>query len=245
VTDNKTRVPPNSTVRFNFDATAGLVEVFVDGASQGVCFTGLGGMTLYPAIATYLSNRAGRLLRVERNCDFVIGTVALTGGGASAASAPMAGAVAPVFDPARALAANLVFSDGSSVITSSNDTNSMAQTAEGFSRCNAIVEWVVTKDKRDDEGSCIGFSLSADPTCFDYSKAESGLWYRCYNGVSRLPGVCGGGGCGGPCPALCALSLPFAGNLYGPERYISKRAESEPSRAKVHQGAWAGRDGVD
>lgn len=179
VTDNKARVPPNSTVRFNFDAASGLVEVFLDGASQGVCFTGLAGMTVYPAIATYLSNRSGRLLRVERNCDFTIGTAALGG----TASAAVASGVVATFDPARSLAANLAFTDGNSVVTSRNDTNSMAQTAEGFSRCNAVVEWMVTKDKRDDEGTCIGFSLSGSPTCFDYSKAESGLWYRCYNGV--------------------------------------------------------------
>ena len=44
---------PGDVVRVDFDADAGTLAFAVNGVSQGVCFSGISGKTLHPAIAMY------------------------------------------------------------------------------------------------------------------------------------------------------------------------------------------------
>jgi hypothetical protein len=50
-------VSTGDTITVLFDGVAGTLAYLINGSPTGVCFTGLTGMTLYPAAGTYLSGR--------------------------------------------------------------------------------------------------------------------------------------------------------------------------------------------
>ena len=81
------QIHPNDQIRFEFDADAGTLVVFVNGVSQGVCFSGLKDVELFPAIGFYSSDRTASIVSV---------TVTAPAGGVAkkAAAAP----TAPVVD---------------------------------------------------------------------------------------------------------------------------------------------------
>ena len=63
----KAKIHPKDIVRFELDMDAGSGEcrAFVNGADQGVIFTGFAGNTVYPAVAFYSSGRAISLVSVQ------------------------------------------------------------------------------------------------------------------------------------------------------------------------------------
>jgi len=151
-----------------FDGYAGTLAFWVNGSSQGVCFSGLQSATIYPAIATYLTNRGGRILRAE------------------AMPALPPSVIAPAFatfDPGRSSSGGSIrFSESNTVVTSTSGTNSMAVCPRGFGRCKAIIEYRCERDVNSSQGLVYGVALACPPTSFDYTNEGSGLYLRAYNG---------------------------------------------------------------
>jgi hypothetical protein len=58
------QIHPSDTIRFEYDADAGTLVVFVNGVSQGVCFSDLGGAELFPAIGFYSSDRTASIVSI-------------------------------------------------------------------------------------------------------------------------------------------------------------------------------------
>lgn len=58
------QIHPNDRIRFEYDADAGTLIVFVNEVSQGVCFSDLQGAELHPAIGFYSSDRRASIVSV-------------------------------------------------------------------------------------------------------------------------------------------------------------------------------------
>ena len=56
---------PGDVVRFELDMDAGVCKAFVNGADQGVVFTDLSGLEVFPAVCFYSSGRAASLVKLE------------------------------------------------------------------------------------------------------------------------------------------------------------------------------------
>jgi hypothetical protein len=207
---NKSPIRPGDRVVMTWDGYAGVVVIYVNGTSQGMCFTGLSSATLYPAIATYAANRAGCLLRAEEVAELPV----IAPPPVAAAAATSSGAS---FDRSKSGpgSGSLDFSEGDTVVRSSNSTNSLAVVNRGFTGVRASWEFRVVHEEANNEvrtskgavgggGSCLGGSIashgvtrararvqgtvygaafSAPPTNFDYSSNEGGVYLRCYNGA--------------------------------------------------------------
>ena len=63
------QVHPGDRVRIEFDAAAGTLTYFVNGVSQGVCFSGLTGVELFPAVAFYATSGTASILSVGVNLN--------------------------------------------------------------------------------------------------------------------------------------------------------------------------------
>lgn len=57
----RSRVHPDNVVRIEFDADAGTLSYWVNDAPQGVCFRGLAGRELFPAVCFYSTGAAAWL----------------------------------------------------------------------------------------------------------------------------------------------------------------------------------------
>jgi len=145
-------------VTAHINGFAGTVEILVNGVSQGVCFKGLAGSTLYPAAATYLSDRAVKLVR----CSRVATLPAASGPAAAGAGAAGAGAagdttttdlVLPMpagripFARERSGMGSLSLLEDNYAVKSTSSTNSLATTSTGFSRCFAIIQYELVWDE--------------------------------------------------------------------------------------------------
>lgn len=62
---NGAKVKKGDTIRCDLDMDAGTMSVTVAGVDQGVCFTGMAGMEIWPAVQFYSSGRSVRLLKLE------------------------------------------------------------------------------------------------------------------------------------------------------------------------------------
>jgi hypothetical protein len=62
---NGAKIRKGDTVRCDLDMDAGTMSVTVAGVDQGVCFTGMAGMEIWPAVQFYSSGRTVRLLKLE------------------------------------------------------------------------------------------------------------------------------------------------------------------------------------
>lgn len=191
-----------------YDGYAGQVVVYVNGVSQGVCFSGLSSATLYPAIATYSANRAGCLLRAEEVAELPVIAPPAASAGAGASGG---GAAGLCFDRARCGPGGVLeFSEGDTVARSSSSTNAMAVVNRGFGAVKATWEFRVVHEESNNEvrrrraswvlptwqchihfisslicaqGSVFGASFSVPPSTFDYTNNEGGVYLRCYNGA--------------------------------------------------------------
>lgn len=140
---------------------AGTVEFLINGVSQGVCFKGLAGATLYPAAATYLTDRAVKLVRCTRVATLpTAGTAAAAGAGAAGAGAAAAPAVEldlPMpagripFARERSGMGSLSLLEENYAVKSTSSTNSLATTSTGFTRCYAIIQYELVWD----ENKCV------------------------------------------------------------------------------------------
>ena len=58
------KIHPGDVARFNLDCDQGTIELAINGESKGVAFSGLKGLTIYPAAQAYSS---GREIQVRGN----------------------------------------------------------------------------------------------------------------------------------------------------------------------------------
>ena len=69
------QIHPGDTITCEFDAEAGTLSYFVNGAAQGVCFSGLQGKELFPAIAFYRCVKQCRLCEGQDCCSLSLPTL--------------------------------------------------------------------------------------------------------------------------------------------------------------------------
>jgi hypothetical protein len=62
---NSAKIKKGDTVRCDLDMDAGTMNVSINGSDQGVCFTGMAGLEVWPAVQFYSSNRTVRFLKLE------------------------------------------------------------------------------------------------------------------------------------------------------------------------------------
>ena len=60
-----TKIKKGDHVRCDLDMDAGTLSLTIAGADQGVCFTGLAGMEIWPCVQFYSSGRTVRLIKLE------------------------------------------------------------------------------------------------------------------------------------------------------------------------------------
>ena len=93
------------------------------------------------------------------------------------------------------------FERGSNIARDSSDPSGKTVSSTSLSKGHAIVcapmngkcswEFQITKDVRDNEMSCFGFSTSPTPSKSDYDTSPELYMYRAYNGATYAKGVAG------------------------------------------------------
>jgi hypothetical protein len=157
--------------------------------AQGVVFRNLSDATLYPVVCTYLSDRAGSLLRcqiVDSASAFPttsrFASLALPGGTGTASvmgrGTEQIVRLSPPGD-ASSPASNITVDRDGTQMTSLNSTNSLAVATEGFGGSEKVAfVYQLTRDEAGNQGVCFGFCLTPRPGSFDYNSTSTGCWYR-------------------------------------------------------------------
>jgi len=150
-------------------------------------FRNLSDATLYPVVCTYLSDRAGSLLRcqiVDSPAHFPItsrfATLALPGGtGTASVMGRGTEQTVRLSRDASSPSSNITIDMDGTQMTSQNSTNSLAVASEGFGGSEKVsFVYQLTRDEANNQGVCFGFCLNPRPTSFDYNSTSSGCWYR-------------------------------------------------------------------
>jgi hypothetical protein len=99
------QVHPGDIVRVEYDTVAGTLSFAVNGVSQGVCFSDLKGMELFPAVAFYSSSRSATVLSltVEGGASAPVAATAAATGAATASAEVPADASLPAPAPVMAV----------------------------------------------------------------------------------------------------------------------------------------------
>ena len=72
-----TKIKKGDIVRCDLDMDAGTLSFTINGADQGVCFSGLTGYELWPAVQFYSSGRIVRFLKLEGNVSSGVSRVSV------------------------------------------------------------------------------------------------------------------------------------------------------------------------
>jgi len=140
----------------------GTLTYFVNGASQGVCFRGLVGRTVYPAVCFYKNNIAVSITRCEEMVDW---------------------SSIPPFDTAVSSPSGaLSWDHDNHTATSTESTNAMAVAAAvGFGRCRAVWTFRLDGDESGNEMTAFGATVKPVPAVA-YDNGTMPLMYRAFNG---------------------------------------------------------------
>ena len=165
------KLEPGQIVKFKADTGAGTVQIWVNGVDQGVCFTNVGGKTMYPACGFYSSAKK-------------VKAISFTSLGPS------------TYKPPAAATGGLKFthsSDPSHITFDTGNTIATSGSGVGFSsnRCAAICnnpingiatfEFKMEVDASGNQMTTYGLSDSLSPD--GNWETSKNLWmYRPYNG---------------------------------------------------------------
>lgn len=150
-------------------------------------FRNLTDATLSPAVCTYLSDRAGSLLR----CQIVDSPSQFPASARFASLSLPATATTPstvgrgteqivrLSREASSPSSNMTIEMDGTQATSVGGTNSLAVASEGFGGSEKVAfVFQLTRDEAGNQGVCFGFCLGPRPDSFDYNSTSSGCWYR-------------------------------------------------------------------
>lgn len=175
------KIHPGDIVRFHVDlVTDNTVTLHINNETYGVVFKALSGVTLLPAVATYMTDRAASLLRCVVLRDGVPFPASAPAGvylglpKTKAGPTPLELRFRP--DSARD---GVRLSEENRVMASTDGSNTLAIADRGFSNERALVVFKLERDEATNQGTCFGFTFSASPPTRDYSNQTCGCFYRC------------------------------------------------------------------
>lgn len=157
---SRANIHPDDVVRCVWDGEAGTLTYFINGVSQGACFAGLRGKTVYPAVAFYRSGRTVSIIRCEESVDW---------------------AAIPRFD--RELSSRGVeWRNDDHTFVTTEGGNKLFVVNRGFGRVRAAWAFRIDVDEATNQMVCFGATtLPVRTTSYD-SGEDWPLAYRAYNG---------------------------------------------------------------
>lgn len=166
VSGNKSKIHPGDIVEFRLDMDAGTLEVSVNGASQGVCWTGITG-TVYPVVCSYAS-RAGKKVSIIKVQDI------------SAAARVSGIPLNATFDVSAGSSSGLTYSAGNKTVRSTTSSNTLAVVGTSITTGKVTINFRLDEDSHGGECSCFGITTKPISK-FSYDGSTCRM-YRAYNG---------------------------------------------------------------
>jgi len=187
--DGRPTIHPGAIVQCRYDPSAGTLSYAVDGAEVGVCFTGLRGKKLFPAVGFYSSDRAVTLVRAGEGDPPVArsGTAPVASAPAPSTLAVLPSTVFQYFDGgikgprfSTTLSSSFSFSADNRTVRSTARENRMAIVDRTFGPTRAVWEFRIDKDEPENQCVTVG-AIIAGATSRAYD-VDTSLQLRGYSG---------------------------------------------------------------